>query len=87
MDIEKARDESLRNVKAYVQAKRIIWNCSVTINEDGEAIDNDDQIVDMDLLLCHLAEIRLMLDLHREELTDGLTQKRILRRFSLIISS
>lgn len=41
----------------------------------------------MDLLLGHLAEIRLLLDLKKEGLTNGLTEKRILRRFSLIIAS
>ena len=34
-----------------------------------------------------MAEIRLLLDLYKDGLTNGLTEKRILRRFSLIISS
>lgn len=87
IDSEALREQSVKVVKAYVQTKHAIWNCTKSVDENGEAIPTNEQEVDMDLLLGQMAEIRLLLDLHKQGLTTGLTQQRILRRFSLIISN
>jgi len=41
----------------------------------------------MTILLGHMTEIRLLLDLNEAKLTHGITARRILRRFSLIVTN
>ena len=41
----------------------------------------------METLLGHLAEVKLLLDLQNVGATYGLTEKRILRRLSLVLSN
>lgn len=53
-------------------------------DSSGAPIAKEDQVVDYRLLIGLMDEIQLLLKLHRAGMTRGLSQNRILRRFSLI---
>ena len=86
-DMQSQKGDSLDAVKAYKVVKEVIWYCAMQTTEEGKPVEKEDQLVDMTILLGHMTEIRLLLDLYDAELTKGLNKNRILRRFSLIVTN
>ena len=86
-DIAGNRENSIEIVKSFNVIKTLIWSCTCVIDAEGNPVEKDDQCVDMELLLDHLKEIKLLLELHEADSTYGITEKSILRRISLVRSN
>ena len=78
------REQSLKIVKTYKVIKQVIWQHTIKTDADGNAIDEKDQVLDLDLLFCLMNEIKVCLKLYDEGLAKGLSPKRILKRLSML---
>ena len=83
----KLREDSLIAVKAFKQIKRVIWMTSIAWTKDGKKIDQAEQLVNLNRLRIIMDEIKFLLDCHDNGMTHGLSIKRILKRFSIIMSA
>ena len=86
-DVADNRLNSIEIVKSFNAVKTLIWSCTFVVDAEGNSIERDDQCVDMELLLDHLKEIKLLLELHEADSTYGITEKTILRRLTLVRSN
>ena len=86
VDIAEVRSKSLQVVKTFKAIKQVIWESSISLDDKGQEIEKSMQIVDVKLLYGLLQEIEMMKELHKAGMTAGITPKRILKRFSLILS-
>ena len=60
-DIAGNRENSIEIVKSFNVIKTLIWSCTCVIDAEGNPVERDDQYVDMELLLDHSKEIKLLL--------------------------
>ena len=51
------RKKSLKFVKAFAIIKLIIWECTISIDVDGQEVEREDRIVDIKLLMALMDEI------------------------------
>ena len=86
-DTEGNRTDSLEIVKAFNVIKALIWSCSTPVDDEGNAVERDYQFIDMNVLLDHMKEVKLLLDLHNAGSTYGISEKSILRRLTLVKSN
>ena len=86
-DVADNRLNSIEIVKSFNAVKTLIWSCTFVVDAEGSSVERDDQCVDMELLLDHLKEIKLLLELHEADSTYGITEKTILRRLTLVRSN
>lgn len=85
LEMARLRDGALTAVKTFKSIKRVIWMTSIAWTKQGKPIDQEEQLVNLNRLRIIMDEIKFLLDCYDHGMTYGLSEKRILKRFSIIM--
>ena len=90
-DVEGNRSDSIEIVKSFNVIKTLIWSCTHVVDPNAEEdncepIEKEERYVDLELLLDHMRECKLLLDLLGAQSTYGISEKTILKRLTLVRS-